>query len=1057
MHDTPRLTAFGDLELTVGSKAVKLPAKALAVILYLAYHGESVRSREEVAALLWPNVRISSARHSLSQALYDINKRVGPQIIVADPETVSINSVDADFWSFQEAVVQEDWKSAASHYQGRFARNFSLPRVVDFEHWLDTKRTEFERSAKEVTSRLASAELWQEALSLAETLSVDGDEDPEVSRIKALGLLATSGRKAALEFAERLSGESAIHATEAISNGSALRPDHDPGRARGHFVGRTEAMAWLESRFDEAVSGSPVLALVQGEAGSGKSSLINRFSRLMAIRGARVLSAKAYRAEQNIPFGVATQWVRDLTPNELDALSDHPWMSAVGRFFPHPGTSFRTQTGDGIGQIGHQRLLESLRRLITNVAAARPLILALDDIHAADSTTLAFVHYLLRHPGDSPLLIVASARLEEEPSFAEVRDWETASVLTLEGLSRREVAEYLEKASKDIDRRFDYAIVDHLFRQTGGNPLLLSTLVREDSYSDSGSAAPPASIVEFFRPRLLQHSHLARSLLAALAILTEPCALPTLVEMCGASEEETRRSISALEGANLVVQSGGKIRLRHGLVGEVALSLQGESGKQRLHGRSARLLARSGTQSSSLMAMSHDLAGNRQEAFEASLRASLACDVLHARKEKEFFLKLALSNAPSDVSQAQLKVELAELNLKQRQLAPALDLLDVGQVPESAPELRQRTQVLRLRVLAEMTGDVEALRRLWVQARDAADSLPPLFVADTYTHIGGVAWDLGLDELAAEVAELVIDRLSTLPPSEATALRMLRPTAAIGVLRGYKDALEQISSLPEPSGRDPVYRATFHYAKATLLVAAGRLLEAEELFARSLGLTERFALFDQVHAINNNLGVCLMEQGRYAEAENHLLEARKHAAPTSPSQHSTSHDNLTILAYERGDFADALEAADTLLSSRKVSGGRAVMSLFAVMGLSALEIGDLSRCGQAERELRILIERYGGYSNDMSYAHVFLARMADVRNDQASAIESLADAGRHFRSRNLLVHSRLELERCRLLIKTGTDCSAQLDQILEDLEGSGAVPLIERAESLRTRSGLGRA
>lgn len=1056
MDNLPRLTTFGDLRLTVGPDRLELPAKSVAVILYLAHYQGALHPRAEVATLLWPDVGLRNARHSLSQALYRIKKELGADLISTTSDAISIESISADFGDFQAAVDRKNWKRAASQYQGLFAQGFSLPETVEFEHWLDARRADYEKAAQEVASQLVSGEQWQEALSLAEVLLADGIENPRMARVKALGLLATSGRRAAFEFADELTGESALHAAQAISNSSALGPERST-TAREHFVGRTEAMAWLQNNFEEALSGSPVLALVQGEAGSGKSSLIGRFSRLMTIRGARILSARAYQAEQNIPFGVATQWVRDLTAEELETLSEQPWMRAVSRFFPHAGASFGIQPSSGIGQIGHQRLLESLRRLIAHVADARPLILVLDDIHLTDSATLAFVHYLLRHSADSPLLLVATIRLDKGRSPAEVRGWDNVTQLTLDGLSRTEVAEYLERVSHDLPAEFETDLLDHLYRQTGGNPLLLSTLIREESYGSGTASGPPASIVEFFRPRLLQQPHSSRRLLAALAILPDPCPVSTLSELGGTPDDETRQVVAALENSHLIIQERGKVRLRHGLVGEVALSLLGESDKQRLHGRAARILARSATRSSSLMAMSHDLAGNRQEAFEASRRASLACDVLHARKEKEFFLKLALSNAPSDVLKAEVRVELAELHLKQRQLASALELLDVDEVPASATDIRQRTQVLRVRVLAEMTGDVEALRSLWVEAREAADSLPPLFVADTYTHIGGVAWDLGLDELAAEVAELVIDRLSTLPSSEATALRALRPTAAIGVLRGYEDALEQVSSLPKPSGQNPVYTTTFSYAKATLLVAAGRLLDAEALFARSLGLTERLALFDHVHAINNNLGVCLMEQGRYGEAEVHFAEAREHAAPTSPSQHSTSHDNLTILAYERGDSPGALEAATDLLSSRKVSGGRAVMSLFAIMGLSALEVGDLSRCRQAENELRILMERYGGYSNDMSYAHVFLARMAAIRKDHHSAIGSLAEAAQHFRSRNLLAHLRLEIERCRLMMKDGSDCSALLDQILEDLEGSGAVPLIERAEGLRARSAPGRA
>ncbi len=92
----------------------------------------------------------------------------------------------------------------------------------------------------------------------------------------------------------------------------------------------------------------------------------------------------------------------------------------------------------------------------------------------------------------------------------------------------------------------------------------------------------------------------------------------------------------------------------------------------------------------------------------------------------------------------------------------------------------------------------------------------------------------------------------------------------------------------------------------------------------------------------------------------------------------------------------------------------------------------------------------------MSYVYTFLARMMELRNEVDEAIASLETGIEHYRPRNRLAAARMEIERFRLQLKTGVDPTDELDALLADLHGSGAVPLIERAESLKTRAALKR-
>lgn len=1049
--ETARITLFGAPQVWVAGEEVRLPAKALGLIARLAATHGGVCSRPTLSRMLWPRSGSRSSRHSLSQALYAIRKTLGTESVRSDGDNVSLGEVECDVSEFLSAVSREDWLGASRLYRGVFAQGLAVTGAPEFEHWLDAARSTLEASAARTLKEITGGSHWEDGRNLASALLASDPENRGLVRSYVGGLVATEGIPQAKAFASTLSDDLAAAASQVIEDfrtaGSHLDGDQSPTA----FVGREHATKWLEQRFTDAVEGPANIVLITGEAGIGKTALIERFSKLAVLRGAKVLTASAYEAEQNLPLGIVGQWLQTLSRRDLDQVADRPWLAVLKTAFPVIGGESPPDLGEKLGEIGHHRLLESLRRLIVEMANRQPLVLVIDDIHWADSASISFTHYLLRRAGNESILIIAAVRTDREVGATRMSDLEPLARLSLRGLSTNAIDQFLRRSpiSGDLLKSVH---LGSLRRRTGGNPLLLSTLVREMRGSTLESGSPPQSIVDFFKPRLQSRSDSAQRLLATLCVLGGQSQFSMVAGIANLAADQARRALAELKSAQLVEESDSAIELRHGLVGEVALSLLSAPEKQRLHGRAARHMAESGSPRPPLAAISHDLAGNRKDAFEASVTASKACDVLHARTEKEFFLKLALSNAPSRSDEAGVRIDLADLYIRQRRWGEALDILNPAAFSKEANQLQYRAEAARLRIMAEMTGDTDVLKDLWRQVGALGEKLPPLTAADIFIGIARVAYDLGLDETAAEVAERIESRLTQLPLTVETGRRLLHPITIIGFRKGYEGALEKFDQLPASDAQDPVYEASFLANKATLLVAAGRLLDAEELFAASLGVIERFALFDHFHMINNNLGVCLMEQGRYDEAKQHFEVAVEYAADTSPSQHSTAPDNLTILAYERANYELALEIGNSLLTTRGVSGTRALMSLRAIVGLSGLELGSLPRCREAERELQIHMERHDRYNNDMSYVHIFLARMAAMRGQHADAIQLLQTAAQHYQSRNVLASARLLLERYRLETRQGVDRRMDLRRLLRQLRETGAIPLLDRSNSILVRA-----
>lgn len=1045
--DLPCVLLVGSANLLLGNKPVQAAPKQMALIARIYAAPQRCVSREDLGRLLWPHSSPASARHSVSQALYVVKRRL-PELLRPEAEQICAGYAYCDIVDFREAVAKSNWLQASDLYRGPFLEGLNVSGSVHYAHWIDAVRESLSTLADRVVQGLLRSFRWEPLERLTGVLIRQGRYDAKVVGARVTALYYTQGEGAAASFIKTLSAEFAAEARDSlgalISCGDCTVPTTHP------FVGRTRSLQQLSDLFEAGRRDRPSIALITGEPGIGKTALANRYYRLMALKGARVLLATAHAAEKNVPLGIAEQWLRDISQGDVTRLSSKPWMAVIRHVFPAMRGDSESDPVAAVGDISHHRLVESLRHLFIELAKDRELVLGIDDLHHADPASLGLLHYILRRCPTGLAVVVGTVPIERDPDPYGLTEWELAEIVPLKGLTVDEIEVWLHNigvAESELKKG-----ARSLHRSTAGNPLLVSALL-DEGHALGPSQTPPQSIIDFYRPRILGRSQSAHRLLAAISLVGEPSAANTLCRIAGLTDSEFGAACKELQEFNWISIESDKLVLRHGLLGQVAISLLSSYEEKSLHGRTARVLAEGGKLPDALVAISYDLAGNSQDAFEASRSAAKACDVLHARSEKMFFLKMALSNAPSQVDEAEVRIELGQLYSQQKRFQDALDILDSEAISGASRDARKRAEVARLRVLAEMTGDSGALQDLWSRLRAVGTELPVLAATSAYTEIVGVAYDLGLDEVAAEIAEQIADDVSKVPLTVSTAFHLLRPIAVSGLLKGYDAALRRLDELPSPDHTSPAYRTAFLATKGTILTASGSLREAEELFAISLGLTERFALFDSFYTINNNLGVCLMEQGRYEEAHRHFDTAIEYAkADVSPSHHSTARDNLTILAYEQSLVSEGYHPKISWSVTDQVPGIRSVMNLHAIVGLCSLKRGELGRCKEAEREIRILLQKHGQFSNDMSYVHTFMARMAALRGEKGTGLDILKHAANHYRGRNLLVSIRLDLERCQMLLRDGQDCRIRIQRIIDELKPTGATPLAARAQALLERA-----
>jgi predicted ATPase/DNA-binding NarL/FixJ family response regulator len=250
------------------------------------------------------------------------------------------------------------------------------------------------------------------------------------------------------------------------------------------FVGRDAELAALTAALDAAVAGDPAVVLLSGEAGVGKTRLVEEAAERASAAGARVLAGSCIEmGGEGLPFGPLAHafrsLMRDASPEELDAYIG-PARSELAQVLPDLDPDSAPGAGS-IGKGGTARLLELVVGVIERIAADRPLMFVIEDLHWADRSTLDLVALLVRALRANRVLIVVSFRTDElhrsHPLRPLVTGWERVRAvqrIELGRLGRAEVAQQLEAI---LGAPPSARLVDQVHERSEGNAFLVEEIL----------------------------------------------------------------------------------------------------------------------------------------------------------------------------------------------------------------------------------------------------------------------------------------------------------------------------------------------------------------------------------------------------------------------------------------------------------------------------------------------------------------------------------------------------------------------------------------------------
>lgn len=768
------LFALGPPEVRLGEKLLTFPTrKTMALLVYLAVESGS-QPREHLATLLWPEAKPershASLRNTLGHLQTSLRRASGlihPSYLSVTHNSLSLNpdaDITLDLHTVERAytLARADRSSrmlpegsaslplllsAVACQRGDFLAGFSLGDAPGFDDWAAIQREIWRRRLGLILDRLseiqfAHGEFAGATESASQWIALDALNEIAYRR-KMRAHFAAGERGQALEtyeacrsilatdlgvepepdttaLAERIRTQAIpVHPHIRRAAPRPHRPETSAAFLGNLFAGRNREYQTLVRCYERAAVGQPQLAVLRGEVGIGKTRLAAKFIHWASDQGAEVLQGSAFESGSNLPFQplVDALRLRLEGKNSPKEVLDEVWLSPLFQVLPElrqPELNAspvlqeppRPETKNSQAQ-----LYEPFVQYMLALAKRAPLVLFMDDLQWADSTTLDVLQYAIRRWRDSEarVLLLVSLRSEalhpmtqpqqldgEQGDLLGLSQWlarmarELAPVhIELEPLGEQEAVQMVLSILSPPAADF----AQWLYAETHGQPFYLMETLKDllerhvlrpkrraegqwrftiDTDHDLGQAVRvPSTVHAVIRSRLNRLSPNAFSLLAGGAILEQRLTFERLCAIANVSEDLALPALDELLSGRLLLEAAqpgvaSAYSFTNDMLRDVVYTEAGDARRRLFHRRALEFLE-AARDSAAVLAHHALAAGLTKAAFDHSMAAgrealhlaALSEAVIHFERARQLVLEALSLEMPDKAEIRDLYTQLS--------------------------------------------------------------------------------------------------------------------------------------------------------------------------------------------------------------------------------------------------------------------------------------------------------------------------------------------------------------------------------------------------------------
>lgn len=1035
-----RITTFGGVQVhdDDGELQSFRSRKHVALLVYLRSNPRRVHLRENVARMFW-ETDSSLARHSLSQALYDIRSTLGQVVsnVPGDALRIESDRLAFDVGELERAIKSGDLPTAVDLYTAPFAPDLDRAGTGEFERWLERERSRLavlgQSALRQYLTYADKHGEWGEMCSAALRLIRMNPLDEEAHRALMRGLWLHGDQTSALEHfhevRERLEGELPEGLSEETLELVRRIEGSRPQASRGEevrdrmipLVGRQQELSVL-ARFAEEAATEPDSLIIEGEAGIGKTRLVEELENLLILEGHVVLTSQCYAAEAEVAYGPVLDGLREIA-EQVGAYTDPSRYLELGRLFPNTG-AFPSPEAPADGQSARRRLFEEIADMLRRHTAreSRSIIWILEDVHNVDGASSALLHYLARRLVGEPFRLVLTSRPENEQKES-ARQLLSEECFVEHG-RRCEVGPLSSEAVRKLvaavtgEPEPDPSVVERVNNLSGGNPFYAVEVLRLDP--DLSSSADMSRLFKgrlraVLRSRVQGLPSEAVRVLEAVSVLGSHARPGHVVKICGFRWPDFARYCDDLISHDILREAGQSLEFSHEIVREFIYTNIGLVTRSALHLQAGEILASTGQGSSSRIARHFWVGGDSFRAFEYAIQAARIAQAKAGFSEATEMATLALEVASSgeqrvkaleayvEASRASGLLEDARAGI--RQITEALE-------PTDTPDLWLEYQFQRIEILLDLANwdaaerVISELRRSLNTEDFGTDKMLAPFRLN-YLDLS-LSVRSNLDRRADAVAATLEKVLSTAEASLPINYVAEANYSLAGYAAFYQSAEKAKDYLLSITERDEYLTSEQRIRNLLFLggiyTKMGEWDKAKYNLESALDLTtSRHDVVDE-SAVWNNLGCMFLEMGEWRDAERCFSKAvtLQQVAGSTLATRLHSDVNMANILFYRGEPRRANKAyreCFEFLQGRSLDSFKPEIS--ACVGLTALQCGDLDTalsCGEylkavSDNELRGIQERY-----KIDWLLAFLAN----RLDEGFSARDLSRVVRQIESTDLI-------------------------------------------------------
>jgi DNA-binding CsgD family transcriptional regulator len=749
---------------------------------------------------------------------------------------------------------------------------------------------------------------------------------------------------------------------------------------RSELVGRERELAVFKQALSAVAGGFQATVVIGGEAGIGKTRLIEEACTLARERGYVTAVGACMPVEGHaLPHASLVGVLRDLER----ALADEPQAQALQPAMESMGMSsaWRTQSKADLRAHGvmsrsvysakaHDMAktltYEVICRALADISVETPVIVAFEDVHWADTFTLGLVDYLNRNLAPYPVLLIASYRADELGGDHPLRDL-LAELLRIDRVLRIELAglegEDLDTLIAEVlGHRPTRALSDTTSERTGGNPFFVEELVA------AGADEVPDNLREVIAARLRRLAEPCRRTLELAAVIGSQIGHRFLAEASDLDDADFDSAITEAMNSRAFVlnrdQTGYKFR--HDLVREAVYSALLPGERARLHHRVASTIA---THPDLLpnepgwleaeLASHWWQAGVWMEALPWCMAAAGAETELFAFAQAQINVSRALSawdRLGDDVASSVVKVDRAALL---EQAADAAFFADSG----------QRSRQLALQAVDAMAADVDPKRKAMAYvrlARNARTDDPKASLA---------ALDAAARLLQTDVPSFELSRIL----SEQTC--GLIESSRFGEARVLAEReIEMCRAVGNRSGEAHGYNVL-----GVCLAEIGQFDEAIALVRHAVAIAEEIDDAVELHRGYINLVYVLIQAARLEEAAAITTDAVSKGEPLGGVRLQTAALNSVDALVLLGRWEEAGRLLQEIGDGRE-GGASAEPQLVTSQAILYLRTGRFTEATAALERLDMLT-----VNSDLQYRGTFHLVRAELALEEARPKQAYSD------------------------------------------------------------------